>query len=55
MPADAFGQYVDIKIEDGMKFDLRIENAHLDRYGPRTSVLSFMWLTLAQRAVLSAG
>ncbi|BAE58620.1 aegerolysin type hemolysin [Aspergillus flavus] len=30
MPADAYGQYVDIKIEDGMKYDLRIENAHLD-------------------------
>ncbi|KAB8074936.1 aegerolysin type hemolysin [Aspergillus leporis] len=43
--ADAYGQYVDIQIEDGMKFDVRIENAHLDsgqfyRLGDQNDVLS---------------
>lgn len=55
MPADAYGQYVDIKIEDGMKYDLRIENAHLDRYVPSPSVLPLLPLMPAQRAILSAG
>ena len=54
MPADAFGQYVDIQIEDGTKYDLRIENAHLDRYVRSASVLPLLLLTLVQRAILSA-
>ncbi|KAB8238285.1 hypothetical protein ETB97_011460 [Aspergillus alliaceus] len=40
-----FGQYVDIRIEDGLKYDIRIEDAHLDcgqfyRQGDQTDILT---------------
>lgn len=31
MAAGTFGQYVDIQIEDDLKYDIKIKNAHLDR------------------------
>ncbi|KAE8349185.1 aegerolysin type hemolysin [Aspergillus coremiiformis] len=45
MAGDTFGQYVDIKIEDGLKYDLRIENARLDsgqfyRQGDRSDIMT---------------